>query len=380
LSMTCAGDRLRLLELGNPKGLYGAERWILAIMRYIDRDKIVPWVATIRDDPHQSAPLCAEAEKMGCITHIFECLGRYNSSAVSLLRSFILENRIDVLHTHGYKTDLIGLMAVRGTGCRIVSTPHGWTKQPDFKLWCFEMLDRMIFPLIDAVVPLSEDLYKGLTHVPGMGSNLHFIRNGVDVSEIEAVQNKAEELLTWKQRGDLVIGYMGRLTAGKGLDILLNALALSGHQDWRVAIIGEGEYRDELLSLAKDLGISNRVKFFGYRPDRLSFLKGFDLFVLPSRSEGIPRCVMESMAARIPVIATDIPGCRYLIEHLKTGMLFPMDNSVALVEAVERITSDPALRGDISACAYEYINDKYSAARMAREYEDLFLTLVNDQG
>ncbi|MBK8653195.1 MAG: glycosyltransferase [Haliscomenobacter sp.] len=68
------------------------------------------------------------------------------------------------------------------------------------------------------------------------------------------------------------------------------------------------------------------MAFLGFRDDRLNFLKGFDIFVLPSRSEGIPRCLMEAMAAQVTVIASDIPGCTDLIKHEQTGLLFEVDN------------------------------------------------------
>ena len=80
-----------------------------------------------------------------------------------------------------------------------------------------------------------------------------------------------------------------------------------------------GEQKAELQALARELGIENQVHFLGFRTDRLSLLKGFDVFVLPSTLEGIPRCLMEAMTAGIPIIASDIPGCNDLIKHEKTS-------------------------------------------------------------
>lgn len=370
-----AEDQLKVLEMGSPHGLYGAERWILALMKYLDRKKIHPWVAVIRDDPHLPASLCLESEKRGYLTHVFECSGRYNRKAVALVRRFILTHGIDILHTHGYKTDLIGLLAVRGTRCKIVTTPHGWTKQPDPMLWLYEMFDRLIFPFFDAVVPLSDSLNSGLCRIPGLNGKLQVIRNGVDISEIEGITGVSDELMEWKRQGAFVIGYIGRLTVGKGLDVLLQALVQSGRQNWRVAIFGEGEQLGELISLVKRLRIDSQVKFFGYREDRISFLKCFDVFVLPSRSEGIPRCVMEAMSARIPVIASNIQGCRYLVDHLKTGLLFQTDNEKELVDAICRIEDEPGLRSSLRETAFDSIQATYSAARMAYEYEVLFYRL-----
>ena len=157
-------NKIRVLQLGSPTGLYGAERWILALIKHLDPEKVESIVAVIKDDPTLDAPLCREARKLGFRSHSIDAHGKVNFSAVKLLRKFIRENNIHVLHSHGYKTDLIGLVATRGTGCKIISTPHGWSQQADFKLRCYEFIDRLSFPLMDAVVPLSEKVYEGLRY------------------------------------------------------------------------------------------------------------------------------------------------------------------------------------------------------------------------
>jgi len=312
---------LRVLQLGSPTGLYGAERWILALVKHLDPHKIHSIVAAVRDEPGLEVPLCREAEKLGCEARVFEALGRFNLSAVRMLRDFIRQNDIHILHTHFYKTDLLGLLAVRGTRCKIVSTPHGWSRKADFKLWCYEMLDRVVFPFFDAVVPLSEDLYLPLKRIPCLNGKLRLIRNGVDLAESDSVTEPAFELVEWREEGAFVVGYIGQLIPRKGLDVLLGALALLPEIPWRLAIVGEGPERQALEEQARSLGIAEGVRFFGFREDRLRFLRGFNVFVLPSRLEGIPRCLMEAMAAGVPVIASDIPGCTALVAHGKTGML-----------------------------------------------------------
>lgn len=372
--------RIRVLQLASPTGLYGAERWILALIKHLDPSKIETFVAAIRDEPGLEAPICNEAGRHGFNNHVFEFYGRLNFAAVRELRRFIIKKRIDIIHTHGYKTDFVGLLAVRGIKCKIVSTPHGWTQQPDLKLKCYELLDRMIFPFFDVVVPLSEGIFRGLASLPFMKNRLALIENGVDMSEAAAVHETAAEVLSLKEKGGLVLGYVGRLTAGKGLDVLLRAVAEYGESLWQVVIVGEGEERSGLEALAGKLGIGNRVHFFGFRPDRLSFLKGFDMFVLPSRSEGTPRCVMEAMACEIPVMVSDIPGCRLLVTDRETGILFTVDDPAGIAEAVRDMAKDGLLRERLVVNAKKLLEEKFSAARMAREYTTLFLQLMGKEG
>ncbi len=369
-------ERIKVLQLGSPTGLYGAERWILALIKHLDPEKIRVSVAAIKDSSHLDAPLCVEAAKLGFPSHVIESFGRVNVSAVRNMRQLILQNRINILHTHGYKTDMVGLLATRGTACRNVTTPHGWSNQPDFKLWCYEALDRCVYPFFDAVVPLSEDMYEGLRRIPGIKGKLRLIRNGVDIDEIDDDTTVAEDIASWRKDGNIVIGFIGRLIPGKGVDVLLEAAARYGDPAWRLAIIGEGDFHRELKALAERFDIANRVTFFGFRRDRIALLKGFDVFVLPSRSEGTPRSLMEAMAAGIPVVASDIPGCRNLVEHDKTGLLFPRDDARELAQSITRIVSDATFRHELCRNGHAVVNGRFSAATMAQEYTELFLDMA----
>ena len=368
---------VHVLHLGSPEGLYGAERWILALVKHLDKETIRSTVAVIKDAPGSEMLLCREAEKLGVPTCFFEANGKFNFAAVRQLRDFIFRNGVKILHTHWYKTDIIGLLATVGTRCRIVTTPHGWSREPDFKLWCYEIIDRAVFPFVDAVVPLSEDLYHPLKCFPGMKDRLHLIRNGVDISEIDAVTEVAPEIQSLRASRAFIIGYIGQLINRKGLDVLLKAVSkLQDSLNWRLLIVGDGDLKHSLKDLAMKLGIGDRTHFLGFRKDRLALLKGFDVFVLPSRLEGIPRCLMEAMVARVPVIASDIPGCNDLVISQKTGMLFPVNDAQALAEKIEDIAANKTLRDTICIAARKLVEQKFSAVRMAREYESLYLSLT----
>ena len=130
--------------------------------------------------------------------------------------------------------------------------------------------------------------------------------------------------------------------------------------------------RLELEELSQQLNLTDNIRFMGFRPDRLNFLRGFDTFILPSRLEGIPRCLMESMAAGVPIIASDIPGCNDLIHNNKTGLLFEVDNHRMLAGVIRKIAASQELRTALAANANMYVNENYSANRMAKEYESLF--------
>jgi glycosyltransferase involved in cell wall biosynthesis len=366
---------MRVMQLGSPTGLYGAERWILALVRHLDVAHVESIVSVIRDDPSYPAALCEHARSFGFRTEVFEAYGKVNWSAVRQLRQYVEKNGVHILHTHGYKTDTIGLMATRGTSCRLVSTPHGWSVRAGVKLRIYEAIDRAIFPFFDAVAPLSDGIFDELKGRIGLGSKLELIRNGVDISEIDAVKHVSPEIETWRADGSFIVGYVGQLIARKGLTTLLKAFSKLPAARKKLVIIGEGEQKNELVQLASTLNIGKDVAFLGFRNDRLAFLKGFDVSVLPSQLEGIPRTLMEAMAASIPVVASNIPGCTDLISHDETGLLFELDNVDALAGCLTTCM-DQGIRARLGKNGRQFILENFSAARMADQYHGLYQKLL----
>ncbi|WP_022853499.1 glycosyltransferase family 4 protein [Thermodesulfatator atlanticus] len=365
--------RLRVLQLGSPTGLYGAERWILALIKYLDPEKIETIVGVIKDDPHLEAPILAHAQGLGFKTVAIEAYGRFNVKAITLLRNYLKQENIHILHTHGYKQDLVGFWATRGVPTRIIATPHGWSKEPDLKLAIYEGLNRLVFLGLDKVVPLSRELYQGLTGIPGLKRKLRLIVNAVDLAEIDAVKEVPEVVAKKRKEGFFILGYIGQLIHRKGLDVLFKALAKPGLEECFLFIVGEGPLRAQLEQMAKDLGIFERVVFTGYRADRLNFLRGFDVFVLPSRLEGIPRCLMEAMGMGKPVVASDIEGVKDLIpKDGEGGLLFPVEDSNALSEKILLLKENKLLAKKLSEKARKIVAQNFSAERMAQEYQALY--------
>ena len=226
-------------------------------------------------------------------------------------------------------------------------------------------------------MPISYSIFDGLKKIPFLRKKLHLIHNGVDINEIDTEDNIAMEIKAWKAEGCFIVGYIGQLIAGKGLVILLEAFAKLETPKKKLVILGEGDQWQELEGIAKNLHIQNDIAFLGFRNDRLRFLKGFDVFVLPSRSEGIPRCLMEAMAARVSVVASNISGCTDLIKHEQTGLLFELDNVESLKKQLTKYM-DLNLRKKLGQAGRDFIIANYSASLMANKYQDLYRKVLSD--
>ncbi|MGL5836914.1 MAG: glycosyltransferase [Sphingorhabdus sp.] len=367
-------DRLRVLQLSTQGPLYGAERWILALMRTLDPAKIESQLAVIVDDPGTPAPLLAEAERLGFTKHAISAPGRLNLAAVRLLREIVAREAINVVHCHGYKPDLIALLAKSGLSAKLIATPHGWSRKAGGKLAFYEWLDRQMMHRFDAIAPLSTELLASLS--AGASAKAQLIPNGVDLDECDNAQT-APHPFACAYSGP-VIGYVGQLIARKDIATLLRAFARWGRRDANLMLVGEGPERHSLEALANELGIAHQVYFTGFRPDRLELMKRFDLFVLPSLAEGIPRCLMEAMALRIPVVASDIAGNTDLLEDAKCGILFPPGDSKALTAAFESALFDNQRQNRIER-ARTVVESRHSARAMAVAYERLFTRLVDNK-
>lgn len=368
--------KLRVMQLGGSAGMFGAERWILALGKHLPREEVEVTVGVIQDVRDRQAPLSIHAERAGLQTFVVEAFGKLSLPAIPRLRQYIRAHRIDVLHTHGYKTDILGALAARGTGCLLVSTPHGWSVDAGFKLQMYEALDRASFAAFDAVVPLSDSLARGLAGLPWLGRRLRLIRNGVDLAEIAESSVVDPELAVMRSQGTRIYGYIGQLIERKRLDTLIRAFALGAGDARRLYLVGDGPQRAQLEALASSLGLADRVVFTGFQEDRLRFLRGFDIFVLPSALEGIPRCLMEAMAASIPVIASNIDGNSALVKHGETGLLFELGDHRALAACLGELEQNPDLGRRLALAGRDLVTRRFSASRMAGEYLDLYRELL----
>jgi glycosyltransferase involved in cell wall biosynthesis len=369
--------KMRILQFITPAGFYGAERWVLALANNIDHDHVVCDLAVTRESDTQDLTVAEAYPEVAGQVHYLEMSGRFDVRVIQQLCNVIRERRIDVIHTHGYKSDVLGLLAAKKAGIRCVSTPHGFSGKVGFKLAIFIKIGTHMLRYFDAVVPLSEDLMSDMKRMGVPAAKTRFIRNGVDLTEIGAV---VKDLAPAGKTGPgKNIGYIGQMIPRKGLPDLIGAFDLlyQENQNLTLQLLGDGSQRSQLEAQAAAQASSEAIEFLGFRSDRLELLSRFDLFVMTSSLEGIPRCIMEAMAVGAPVVAYDIPGVDQLVKHGETGLLAPLGNVNALADCCNQVLTNPELAHHLVANARALIDEHFSAARMAREYEALFAQLMS---
>jgi glycosyltransferase involved in cell wall biosynthesis len=178
-----------------------------------------------------------------------------------------------------------------------------------------------------------------------------------------------------QQTGVLI--FVGRICEPKGVLDLIDAFALARlPRATSLWFVGDGPAVDAVVQRGSQLGIATRIHLPGFTKDVLPMLRIADALILPSHSEGIPRVLMEACAAGVPTVATDLPGIRELIRHEHNGLLVPPSQPQALARALERLYAEPNLIEEIVANARKTIDQRYTAARQALDYQRKYWVLA----
>lgn len=371
--------KLKVAQFICSSGFYGAERWILALCNHFDHDQLDCELIVTRE-PGCGDLEIASAYRDQChrLGEVFELpmSNRFDLRVVNKLARLIEDKGIDVLHTHGYKSDIIGVLAARKSGIRCVVTPHGFENTSDIKLRLFIWLGCQSMRFADRVAPLSTQILEDVKRFGIKPERLAYIQNGVDLSEIDRVREDS----SYPANSTPVkrIGYIGQLIGRKNIGEAIESFQQlrSAHAETELVLIGDGEEREQLQAQAQAMNLGDSVRFLGYKDNRLEYLKSFDLFVMTSSLEGIPRCMMEAMAMGVPVAAYDIPGVDQLISHEQTGMLAPFGDKSQLAGHWEKLLFDEDFSNRIRDNALQHVQQQFSAQRMADEYLDLFREML----
>jgi glycosyltransferase involved in cell wall biosynthesis len=294
--------------------------------------------------------------------------------AVLELRRVLRALRPDIIHTHNPKPGVYGRVVGRLTGVPVVvNTVHGLYATPDDR-WPRRLvvyaLERMAAAFSHAeLVQNPEDLevLRGLG-IPAQ--RLHLLGNGVDLRRFDPDAVSRDSAMALRRElglgpDDVVIGAVGRLVREKGYRELFAAYAdlRRAVPGARLIVVGPVEPdKDDALSQADlDAASDSGVLFLGLRHDVERLYSIMDIFVLASYREGYPRAAMEASAMGCPVVATDIRGCRQVVEDGTTGLLVPPRDPGSLARALTRLASDPARRRATGAAA---------RAKALRDFDD----------
>lgn len=287
----------------------------------------------------------------------------------SAIRDLCGDTAASVVHTHGYRPDVIDAGVARKLGIPTVTTVHGFTGG-GWKNRLYERLQVRAFRAFGAVVAVSRPLADKLVQRGVPRDKVHIVQNAYDGTVVRLPRDEARRLLQVAGNG-FHIGCVGRLSHEKGVDLLLRAIASLADVPVHLSIVGDGRERDALQRLAAELSIGDRISWRGTLTDAARFFPAFDLFVLGSRTEGTPMVLFEAMAANVPIVAARVGGVPDVVTDAE-AMLVPPNDSDSLAGAIRAAYEQSGAAALLAARARKRLLEHFSMTPWLERYESIY--------
>jgi len=298
------------------------------------------------------------------------------------LTSRLREWDVDVLCCHGYKADLVGLMAARRAGVPAIAMSHGWTAET-WKVRVYEALDRACLRRMARVVCVSAGQAEKVRRAGVRPDRGTVIRNAVRAERFDRVDPADRQVLEgmFPHAPARIIGSAGRLSPEKGFDMLVEAAAIVARSDPGAGFVhfGDGPLRQAIRRRIGELGLEQRFILAGLRDDLDRFLPHWDLSVLPSFTEGLPTVVLESYAAGVPVVATAVGGTPEAVADGVDGYLVQPGDPTALARRILDLLGADDRRREMGRLGRRRIRAEFTFDAQATRFQRVCEQLLTRQ-
>ena len=292
-----------------------------------------------------------------------------------LIRKF----KPDFLHLNSSKAGFLGSIA-GSRKTKIIYRIGGWSFNDPWPWWkkkLFIAAEKTTAGFKDVIAVNNKSDYEQAVRLkirPREG--LKLIHNGIDALKTEFLSRDEARLKLKVSQADLIVGTIANFYPTKGLEHLVEAFqtmsSRSGVPSSKLLIIGDGQKRTKLESLIKNHGLEKEVVLPGRVPEAAKYIKAFDIFALPSVKEGFPWAVLDAMAAKLPIVATNVGAMPEIIENGRNGLLVEPKDSEQLAEAMKRLLESERMRQEFGIQAHQTVLFKFPIEKMVRETEELF--------
>lgn len=382
--MNSIREKIRLLMVEPFISVGGEEKIVLNLLKNLDRSSFEIEVLCNSD-----GPLLPEVKKLDLPLHFVSMRSKSDWQTIPRIRRIIAEGNYDLINGHnsfaGLFTRVANLLAGR---TRIIWTDHllphqhhDSTLKSKLRGKIYTLPFCLLDCMADRIVYVSESAIKNRREYPHVSSGkMICIPNGIGLEIPEPSKNRNDFRRKLGIGEDtLLIGMVTLLKRQKGVDILLKACSeiKSQYHQIKCVVVGDGPDAEEIKKLADTCNLGNEVIFTGQIENIAKILPAFDIAALPSRFEGLSVTLLEYMAAGLPIIASDIPNNREVLDDGKAGVLFPAENYNALADAVLNLSKDSVFRREIAETARRRYERNYSVQIMVSRYERLYRQLVN---
>lgn len=380
-------QRIKLLYVITKLELGGAQKQLLSLIRGLDKEKFNQFLFTAK-----SGHLLADALSIPGVTVKKSQFLERNINplkdilALVELYQFIKKNNIEIVHTHSSKAGILGRLAARFSGVKIiVHTVHGWSFndcQSGLLRKLYIELEKFAAQFTDKLIIVSNyDKEVGLKNNIGAEIKYGFMRYGIDYDLFNAKEKNIREELGIKEN-ELVVTDISCFKPQKAPLDFIKLACIAGREfsNAKFILVGDGILHKYAEKLILKLNLQKQVILTGWRKDIPAILLGTDVLVLTSLWEGLPIVVLEAMAAKKPVIATHTGGVKEVIVEDKTGFLVPCHDIKRMSEKLATLLRSEVLRKQMGEAAKNNLGYNFTLKNMVKYNQDLYERLNSKEG
>ena len=367
-----------ILLLRRNVGLYGADHVILLLAQFLIRSGHRPVVGVINDQRNPDKMLFEKAQELNIETVQFVSNSRLDIKTIKKIFEYVKNNKIDIIHTHGFKADIYGFFASKRLHVPIVATKHGWT-HGNYMIRIWEKVDIYFLRYFNRIIAVSDAIESTLVQKKIKQQSLTKVYNGIQTDLPDLDTTPLETSL--RLQNHPVVGIVGRLSIEKGHDTFIQAAKKVIHQksETRFLIIGDGPLEKDLKQRVAMQNLKESIIFVGFQKNIFPFYKIMDILVSTSLREGVPMNILEAMAAKKAIIATKVGGVPTMIQHEENGILIDVGDVDNLTSHILNLLNHPELSQKLGENAFQTVQNKYSAEQMAEQYIKQYQIVIQEK-
>ncbi len=367
---------MRVLHVAKVTGIAGAENHLLALLPALRALGVDAEVALLQEPGRPVAQLVRAFLAAGVPTFELAINMDLDPWLVGRLARLVRSRGAHAVHTHGVHADLYGRLCLQGLdGVLLLQTRHNDDRFR--RLWIMRLLNQWLARRCVRIVAISDAVREFVCAVEGIPPRkVERIYYGLDAAP--APQNVADLRTELGWVGAPLIGFVGRLTGQKGVDVLLNAFAIVHRAlpTARLLLIGDGPQRAALAALAGRLQISAAVHFAGWREDARAQMAALNVLAIASRWEGFGLVTLEAMQAGVAVVASRVSALPEIVLDGETGLLVPAANAAKLAAALLALLQDPQRAMQLGENGRLRAAQLFTVKQMAVQHAALYLSLA----
>ncbi|CUQ67390.1 glycosyltransferase [Candidatus Nitrospira inopinata] len=370
-----------VLHLRDTYEIGGPGKTILETFRAIDQCRFQLHLGVfLKRGEAQDSPFIKEAKHIGMPVHFIIGDHQYDPRMIVKVNEVVRSEKIDIVHAHEVKSDVIAYLASRLQPIPIVTTLHGWIgNSPKGRM--FIALDKRIVRGFDRVIAVSRQIERDLLEAGVPESKIRLLHNAIVVEKYRRTGARGVlQEVVGRPVESPVIASVGRLSLEKGHADLIDALALvkkAGHKV-SLVLIGDGPERQSLVRQIEKLGLQDCVHLPGYVQTPQRLLEEVDLMVLPSHTEGLPNAALEALLMEVPVLATRVGGTPEVITDGETGRLVAPRSPSELADGILEFLASPESWKQMARRGKKMVETHFDFRARTRKLEAIYEEMLRE--